>query len=156
MTSGVCCTPRTPSASRAEWSDRFWPNGLDARVRVVRPEGTHRWVEVRTQPVRDASGVVTGQVGTLHDVTEVQQYQDELAHLALHDPLTALPNRVLLLERLEVAVTRARETNTTLALLFVDLDRFKVVNDSLGHHAGDEVLVTSPGDSATSCVRATS
>ncbi len=126
---------------RAEWSDRSWPNGLDARVRVARPEGTQRWVEIRTQPVRDASGVVTGHVGTLHDVTEVQQYQDELAHLAHHDPLTALPNRVLLLDRLELAVARARDTGTTLALLFVDLDRFKVVNDSLGHHAGDEVLV---------------
>ncbi len=126
---------------RAVWSAEGAPSGLEERVRVVRPDGDFRWVELRTRPVHDSDGLVVAHVGTLHDVTEVQNAHRKLEHLASHDPLTGLPNRTLLLERLQLAVTAARETGDPLALLFVDLDRFKVVNDSLGHHAGDRVLV---------------
>ncbi|MCU1499130.1 MAG: Two-component system response regulator [Acidimicrobiales bacterium] len=72
-------------------------------------------------------------------------YEAQLSHQALHDPLTGLPNRALLAERLPDAIDRALRTDASLAVLFLDLDRFKLVNDSLGHDVGDQVLVTTAG-----------
>jgi diguanylate cyclase (GGDEF)-like protein/PAS domain S-box-containing protein len=72
---------------------------------------------------------------------ERKEFEDRLAHQSLHDPLTALPNRTLFLDRLAQAIARCRRTHTQVAVLFFDLDRFKVVNDSLGHEVGDDLLV---------------
>lgn len=124
------------------WQAHGARDGLEVQLRIRRPDGTHRWVQVRTQPVHAEGGGVEGHVGTIHDVTDIQRYQEELARQALHDPLTGLPNRVLLLDRLDHALHRAIAGSSQLALLFVDLDRFKVVNDSLGHQVGDELLMT--------------
>ena len=90
--------------------------------------------------VRDTKGVITHYVGVFSDITLVKESQEKLDHMAHHDPLTALPNRLLFHDRLQHALQRATRDNEQLALLFIDLDRFKNVNDTLGHHIGDELL----------------
>jgi len=73
---------------------------------------------------------------------ERKDFENRLAHESMHDPLTALPNRLLFLDRLGLAIARGKRTKAQVAVLFLDLDRFKNVNDSLGHDAGDELLVS--------------
>ena len=90
--------------------------------------------------VRDEADRVTHYVCVFSDITELKQSQDKLDHLAHHDPLTALPNRLLFHDRLRHAMVRSARDGQQLAVLFIDLDRFKNVNDTLGHHVGDELL----------------
>jgi len=90
--------------------------------------------------VRDNRGLTTHYVCVFSDITLVKESQEKLDHLAHHDPLTALPNRLLFHDRLSHAILRAGRAGEQLALLFIDLDRFKNVNDTLGHHIGDELL----------------
>jgi len=90
---------------------------------------------------RDENGEITHHVAISSDITERRRAQERIDHLAFHDPLTNLPNRALLASRLETAIAEARERKSHLALLFVDVDRFKAINDSLGHLAGDKVLI---------------
>ena len=90
--------------------------------------------------VRDTRGLTTHYVGVFSDITLVKESQEKLDHLAHHDPLTQLPNRLLFHDRLQHAIQRTSRDNEQLALLFIDLDRFKNVNDTLGHHIGDELL----------------
>jgi diguanylate cyclase (GGDEF)-like protein/PAS domain S-box-containing protein len=96
------------------------------------------WLTVSA--VRDHEGCVTHYVGVFSDITEVKDSQDKLDHLAHHDPLTALPNRLLFHDRLLHALARVARGQEQLAVMFIDLDRFKNVNDTLGHHVGDELL----------------
>jgi len=90
--------------------------------------------------VRDDNAVITHYVGVFSDITKAKESQEKLDHMAHHDPLTALPNRLLFHDRLHHALQRAGRDNQQLAILFIDLDRFKNVNDTLGHHIGDELL----------------
>ncbi|WP_051971371.1 EAL domain-containing protein [Massilia sp. 9096] len=96
------------------------------------------WLTVST--VHHDAGAVTHYVCVFSDVTKARESQEELDHLAHHDALTGLPNRLLFHDRLEHAMVRAARCERPLAVMFIDLDRFKTVNDTLGHHVGDELL----------------
>jgi diguanylate cyclase (GGDEF)-like protein/PAS domain S-box-containing protein len=96
------------------------------------------WLTVSA--VRDNAGLTTHYVGVFSDITKVKESQEQLDHMAHHDPLTTLPNRLLFHDRLHHALQRAGREAQQLAILFIDLDRFKNVNDTLGHHIGDELL----------------
>jgi polar amino acid transport system substrate-binding protein len=102
--------------------------------------GAGRIFETRYTPLRDERGHVTGLIGVATDITTRKQAEEKLQYLAYHDPLTGLPNRLLLDDRLKIALSRARRHGETLALLLIDLDRFKAINDSWGHGIGDKVI----------------
>lgn len=90
--------------------------------------------------VRDESGNVTEYISVFSDITTIKETEEKLLRLAYHDPLTGLPNRLLLKDRAEQALAYARRHGTRMALLLLDLDRFKLINDTLGHAAGDQLL----------------
>ncbi len=110
------------------------------QLRMVRRDGTQIWTEHKVVPLRNSSGEVIAATGIARDVTALKVREAFLSHRALHDPLTGLPNRVLLLDRLEAALARIRRHQSFLAVLYLDLDRFKTVNDNLGHDVGDRLL----------------
>jgi diguanylate cyclase (GGDEF)-like protein/PAS domain S-box-containing protein len=109
--------------------------------RLVHADGSTRWVQGHGQPVYGPGGAVEYVDGVLYDVTARRSGEERLAHLALHDPLTDLPNRALFQEHLTVAIANAARTGFGGAVLFIDLDDFKLVNDTFGHAVGDELLV---------------
>jgi diguanylate cyclase (GGDEF)-like protein/PAS domain S-box-containing protein len=116
--------------------------GADFQVdnRVSWPDGSIHWVSNRGQVHRGADGRAVRVIGVGMDITDRKLAEQRIAHMAHHDALTGLPNRVLLRDRIQQAIAQAHRNGAQLSVLFLDLDRFKTINDSLGHQLGDRLL----------------
>ncbi|WP_159876958.1 EAL domain-containing protein [Aquitalea denitrificans] len=131
---------------RAQWLARQHTHdsametvGLD--LRICRKDGDIRWVNYTCRPIYGEDGSYLGQRATLHDITERKEAEDEIRQLAHYDPLTWLPNRRLLFDRLQQAQKISERSREHGVLMMLDLDQFKKLNDTLGHEMGDKLLV---------------
>jgi diguanylate cyclase (GGDEF)-like protein/PAS domain S-box-containing protein len=125
------------------WRGEIWSTRKNGEVYL-------EWLTVSA--VRDDNDTVSHYVCVFSDITKLKESQEKLDHLAHHDALTGLPNRLLFHDRLQHAMVRASRSSEQLAVIFIDLDRFKNVNDTLGHHVGDELL-KQVATSLSSCLR---
>ena len=131
--------PRTSWEAYAEASAAHLPF-VNLECQSNDDSGTLRWLSLSGEPLFDPDGMFLGYYGTGRDITEHKQAEERIHFQAHHDALTGLPNRLLLLDRLEHAIAQADRDGHALWVVFVDLDRFKRINDSLGHKSGDLLL----------------
>ena len=130
------------AATREHWRSRVRSGRVETAVdhELVRKNGSRIWVNQSLSAVLDANGRVVGMDGITRDITDRKAAELRLEHEVLHDPLTGLPNRVLVMDRIEHELSSAAREHGSVALLFVDIDRFKIFNDTRGHGFGDAVL----------------
>jgi diguanylate cyclase (GGDEF)-like protein/PAS domain S-box-containing protein len=128
-----------PIAAQA-WQRVEQDGGFDVDYRIVRRGGSARWINNRARLIRNAKGIAERIDGLARDITEKIEQRDRILYLARYDALTGLPNRTLFHERLTQAIEAARGGKDTIALVLVDLERFKAINDTLGQQVGDRVL----------------
>ncbi|MEA2634672.1 MAG: hypothetical protein QOH92_1439 [Chloroflexota bacterium] len=136
-------TPPDDQAGIFASFERLWSGELNAMQmerRYLRKDGTLLWGQVSVARVPDDSGRARYVIDQVQNISDRKQAQQALEHQALHDALTGLPNRVLARDRLDQAILLARRQQTRVALLIIDLDHFKEVNDTFGHQAGDQLL----------------
>ncbi|MDD5387943.1 MAG: EAL domain-containing protein [Gallionellaceae bacterium] len=128
---------RIPGDERSDWQTIEFPP-----YRIRRSDGEIRWISARAFPIRDKAGKLLRVAGIAEDTTEQHAYQQHLEDLAHYDPLTRLPNRRLLADRMHQALAHGHRTGHLLALCMLDLDGFKPVNDTFGHKVGDQLLIS--------------
>ena len=116
------------------------PGSFSAEIHITTPDGLYRVVDSHTSSNADSAGRIVRLYGTVHDITERKHAEEKMHYLAMYDALTGLPNRQLFHEQLELVVARARRNGERVAAMFIDLDRFKRINDTLGHATGDMLL----------------
>ncbi|CAN7565695.1 putative bifunctional diguanylate cyclase/phosphodiesterase [Acidovorax sp. LjRoot194] len=124
----------------------------DLELHRHRPDGTMHWISVSGVPVIDAQGTLRGYRGVGRDITERKAVASQIERLAFYDVLTGLPNRRMLVDRLQRAMAAVGRSGAQGALLFIDLDNFKDLNDTLGHDTGDQLLL-QVAQRLTTCVR---
>jgi diguanylate cyclase (GGDEF)-like protein/PAS domain S-box-containing protein len=115
-------------------------NPAEVELRFTRPDGAERWLLLAAGAQFDPDGAAVGNLGVVRDITEAKEAELRLAHDALHDPLTGLPNRGLFLDRVVLAAARTLRTGSHIAVLCLDLDHFRIFNDARGDESGDELL----------------
>jgi diguanylate cyclase (GGDEF)-like protein/PAS domain S-box-containing protein len=147
---GVTREPAARPMERA-LSGHQAPNFL-SNCRLIRRDGSEFAIEHSAAPIHDRRGLMTGAAIVFRDISAARATSSRMAHLASHDPLTDLPNRLLLADRLARALALAHRHQRRMAVLFLDIDRFKDINDSHGHMLGDELL-RAVGREVTMCVR---
>ena len=128
--------------SNAEWARLVSGESKSYRIekRYRHADGHDVWASVNVSGVRDHEGKLLYLIGQVEDVTESRALRERLAQAAIHDPLTSLPNRELFMDRLETSLRLASRDRRCVVVMFLDLDRFKLINDSLGHDVGDQIL----------------